>query len=118
MTGQLQAPLPLASVEGAAQEWEFTVTRDGAALNVTGMSVYFNVVKRVGRAPAITTEGGSPNATTSIPTGTDGKVVVAVASGVTDGMAGDWYYQLDVEDGDGNIVSVAFGAYSIQRSAR
>lgn len=116
MTGAISAAVSLQAFEGDAQLWEFTVTRNGAALDISGMDVRFNVVRRRGRTAVITSEGGTPNATTAITNGAGGICTVAIASGATDGMAGDYWYELDIEDSSGDVFTVCHGPYSIVRA--
>lgn len=117
MSTQLPAPIPLEQVSGQSAVWQFTVTRDGVAVPGVGMTAIFNAVKRVGRAPVLTSEGSSPNVMCSA-IDENGVFTVTIPAEATAELSGDHVYQCDVEDGSGDVQRVALGPYSIARNVR
>lgn len=88
----------------------------GAALNLTGYSATFKLLKRQGGAiqtPAALTLTSNPPAGITIPTPANGIVVVTLATGATAGFMGGYYWDLELVDGSGDTNVVAVGEMEI-----
>lgn len=116
MGTQVAAPQPLAQIAGQQVLWEFTVLRDGAVLDITGMALAFVIVKQLGRQPVL--QAGANGIVASISSGPEGKFRVLIPDDATDNsLAGDYHYQATVTDSDGASVPVAYGPYSVEKHA-
>lgn len=86
-------------VEGESVRWEFTVTRDGSAYDLTNGSVEWYLLPNRG-APATDAvlDGSSSGVSVSIVDAAAGRVDVVIDRGVTDGLADVYYQRLVVDD--------------------
>lgn len=114
MSLEISGPTSGVFFEDNDLQWEFTVTLDGAAVDVSGMIFRF-VMQRQGFAtPVLTTEGVSPNATAAESDPENGKFTISVDADDTDDLYGTYEYQAQVEDGLGDKSNIMFGYFTFK----
>lgn len=82
----------------------------GVAQDLTAATIKFHISRDEGVAALITKSIGSG---ITVPTPTDGNIVVAMAASDTATICGELYFQVIVTDGSGNISVVAHGDLTI-----
>jgi hypothetical protein len=112
----LQVAGPTSGVFFAAndQSWQFTVTRDGVAVDITGMTLRFAMARRPGVTPALTSEGGTPTVTCSAVTAASGIWKAVASAANTAQLRGTYQYQAQVQDGTGKKSNVLYGYFTFK----
>lgn len=88
---------------------EFAVTRDGDEVDLTAMTPRFAVRRKPGATAVVTTEGGTPTATAAITNAAGGVYRVTVDKTVTAGLSGTYRFESELQDGSGDVATVARG---------
>jgi len=88
---------------------EFTVTRDGEPLSLSGMTPRFVAARKAGAAAAVSTEADPPTATATVTNLAGGVYQVAIDDAVTAELLGTYEWQSEIEDANGDVQTVARG---------
>lgn len=99
---------------GNDQSWQFTVTRDGVAVDITGMTLRFVMARRPGVTPVLTSEAPSANVTCSAVTASSGIWKAVVTALATASLQGTYQYQAQVQDGAGAKSNVLHGYFTFK----
>lgn len=91
---------------------QFTVTQDGAAVNITGYS--FKLTVNSDEDPTDATNQKF-SLTGTVTSGVDGYVEFAPTALEADQAPGVYYYDVQMTDGSGNIRTVAKGRYRFKQ---
>jgi hypothetical protein len=93
-----------------------TVTdEDGDALDITGMTVDWALVRKVGDTPILTKETGGGGITLTTPA--SGILDIALTDANTSDLSGNYWHQVVLTDGSGNISTVTIGQGRFRRRA-
>lgn len=90
---------------GDTVQLELTVTRDGAPVDLTGMSIRFAIADSTGTIAS--TEDSGSDITVTVTDAAAGKYVVRMEPTLTSTLRGTYRYQSEIEDGSGGIATVA-----------
>lgn len=90
---------------GDTVQLELTVTRDGAPVDLTGMSIRFAIADSTGTIAS--TEDSGSDITVTVTDAAAGKYVVRMEPPLTSTLRGTYRYQSEIEDGSGGIATVA-----------
>jgi hypothetical protein len=82
---------------------------DGGPTNLAGAVARFALSRTEQSAPVVASYAPMSNAVATIPSPTDGQVLVTIASAITQALIGPYYWECEVEDVFQNQVTVAFG---------
>jgi hypothetical protein len=110
---ELSGPVSGHFFAGNDHVWEFTVTEDDVAVNVTGMT--FRFVMSRGTA-VLSTESDPVTAVAAESTPLAGKFTITVANTNTVGLIGTYEFQAQVEDLSGNKSNVLHGYYTFKEN--
>jgi hypothetical protein len=99
---------------GNDRSLEFTVTVDGAPVDITGMILRFVMARRPGAAPVLSSEGSAATVVCSIVTAASGIWKAVIAAEDTEDLFGTYQYQAQVEDGSGAKSNVLFGYFTFK----
>lgn len=99
---------------GNDQSWQFTVARDGAAVDITGMTLRFALARKPGATAVLSSEAPVSNVTCSIVTAASGVWKAVVAAAATAGLQGTYQYQAQVQDGSGAKSNVLYGYFTFK----
>lgn len=115
MNLELAGPISGHFFAGNDYEWEFTVTRDGAAVDITGMTCRFTMKRPRGSAYVRSTQDSPATATATVTDGPNGVFVVAAGDDDNE-LLGTYEYQAQIEDSSGNRSNVLHGYFTFKRN--
>jgi hypothetical protein len=95
---------------------EFTVSRDGEAVDINGMTIRFVVRRTYDSDPVLTTEGGDANAAVTLTAPMGGVFTVGADADATAGLSGTYRFEAQVEDGSDAKQTVARGFITFEPS--
>lgn len=110
------SPASLAFDAGDDVLIEFTVSRDGAAVDITGMTPRFVAKRRVGQDAVASTEDSPATATATLTTPSSGLFTVAIDAADTEELSGTYRFEAELVDGNGDKQSVARGFLTFRRN--
>lgn len=114
---ELQAPQSFRLKSGDTMRLEFTVVdENGNAADITGMTPRFVAARRAGATAALTSTGGTPNATAVVTDGPAGTIRVEATDAITDALSGTYAYECELEDGSGDSETIAHGYLTFDRN--
>lgn len=116
MSLSLAGPISGVFFAGNDQSWQFTVTRDGVAVTITGMTLRFVMARRPGATAALSSETSPATVTCSIVTAASGIWKAVVTAANTAGLLGTYQYQAQVEDGSGAKSNVLHGYFTFKQN--
>lgn len=99
-------------IEGDSLRIDATVTEDGSAKDLQGATVNFGIGEDYGSQVELSDSDSGIQA--NVTDTTNGEIEVVINDGVTDGMAGYWVYEIEVEDAGGQVVTVTRGDFVIE----
>lgn len=110
MSIELPAPQSISLTRNTHHVHEGTVTRAGAVVDISGMTVFVTVVRRIGRAAVMSS---AAEITASIPVGSDGKFLLTILAANNTLPPGNYYYQVHIQDTGGLVSLVAHGPWNV-----
>lgn len=116
MALQVSGPVSGEFFAGNDFSWTFTVTRDGAPVDITFMTPRFAMARKVGSPLVLTSQGATPNVTCSIISGPAGTYKAEVAAGDTVDLYDTYLYQTQVEDGSAQKSNVLHGYFTFKKN--
>lgn len=94
-------------VSGDTVQLELTVTRDGAPVDLTGMSIRFAIADSTGTIAS--TEDSGSDITVTVTDAAAGEYVVRMEPTLTSTLRGTYRYQSEIEDSSDGVATVASG---------
>ena len=94
-------------VAGDTVQLELTVTRDGAPVDLTGMTIRFALGNHTGVVGS--TEDGSGHITVAVTDAAAGEYVVRMEPALTSTLLGTYRYQSEIEDSSDGVATVVSG---------
>lgn len=89
---------------GDTVQLELTVTRDGAPVNLTGMTIRFAIANSTGTVAS--TEDSGSDITVTVTDAEAGEYVVRIESALTATLHGTYRYQSEIEDSSDGVATV------------
>jgi hypothetical protein len=111
---ELSGPVSGHFFAGNDHEWEFTVTEDSVAVDITGMTFRFVMARRPGGTDVLSTESSPVTAVAAESTPLTGKFTITVTNADTESLLGTYQFQAQVEDLSGNKSNVLHGYYTFK----
>lgn len=110
----LAGPVSGVFFAGNDQSWQFTVTRDGAAVDISGMTLHFVLTRKPGATAVLSDQAPQSNVTCSAVTPASGIWKAVVTAAVAAGLLGTYLYQAQVIDGSGAKSNVLHGWFTFK----
>ena len=111
---ELSGPVSGHFFAGNDHVWEFTVTEDDVAVDITGMTFRFVMARSASVTAVLSTEDATAVAAESTPAA--GKFTITVTDVNTEGLSGTYLFQAQVEDLSGDRSNVLHGYYTFKEN--
>jgi hypothetical protein len=113
----LTGPISGVFFAGNDYSWEFTVSLEGALVDLSGMTCRFVMARPGGFAPVISTEDTVPTAVATIGTpSTDGIFYISVSNADSADLLGTYEYQAQVENGMDHKSNILHGYFTFKQN--
>jgi hypothetical protein len=112
MASQKPATLNLCRTRGDTFPFTVVISQDGSVVDITGYTIIMTVDPSNEPADAL---NNLFSVTATVPTGTDGRAVFTLTAPNADQTPGEYFHDMQLTDGGGNIRTFARGTYLIEQ---